>query len=1070
MRVIFKQYIEKRIDMACDRNITTNDRSFDCFLPLYTDSTSDNDRQYGSRFSVNSNTNVETRFMDVDRLQNDLEQTTIMMDSHVDNFKRFMKSVHESFYKNFNIATVTNQQISRISKAVNITNQTFAALDLWLSVFSDHVTELYDEIEIYQNSKTKIVLIMNKIKQQETSLRTDMVVKFKRDEAFKQSLYSERNRLVKTENSIRSKLHSLNNYYAKFERGLIPADRKSEKMINLKTILKVADMIYGTTTKLTDLQLDIIRSINSKPTSIIYHSERVPNVRERVSKPLKYIATEDTNDQTTVNKQPVNKDYEMLDLSSPNDSVTNDNTVTQRPSLLSGQSAETARDDTPLETLLFETNDRVVKQSDANNRNKSTRSECINMWANQLQDAGMLLSVPDDNSHAVNDPTVSSIRSQIDDGVRNVRTLEQELRPFILESVRLQLDKETGLNVVDKQIQETAISAELDRQLRLRATEMKDQVTKLQKEYESQVNSLTMDLTNSKRLAESLKIENNKIQEALNRQLEVSDKTLIEMNSRLDKQTAQYNELRDKYTNLRSELRSSLDEREQNHQLTDAELTSKNTIIQSLQIEQEKMRNALEGCLGELQDTRDIMNREKDKNKNLLEKLKERQSEKTVLEQKFTDEINALQEREKKLKNQLYDNKTRIDLLTRESQSTLGEQCGQQMLELEKKSQDFQKKYELLENVHRKKLEDTVQRLNDEMMRNTEIVTSTMQKKIDILKTNNKNLETDYILKLEKIQSNKDNQDRQENEQLRVMLCDKDQRILELSRALDDTQKIAQTLQSLNVNINQTIEDVATTELNYETTLKSGITKKLRNTRYARNRKTPYPTQVIETLDTGDVGSKLVRVVDGMLVQAQQQQNNLEPPRLYTITDPLNIDQLQAIIDKIWIYIGNLSRDEYHVQSKRVITSITFKDFKTVQSSKMDVSTFAPLDLFRYMGKGEYATTNALFILSEYWFYYERNVQFVHACIERACWTVLTITMLKDLASKIVTNTPDNVYKKYIEKKETSSDRHEIIKLRDVFNNITTDDTYNVERFKILYTDYKRSIDERTKLHVDRVL
>lgn len=1112
--------------MACTGNITGNDRNFDCFLPLYDDvgRSLDNDRRYGSRFNVNDNTTVEIRFMDVDGLQNDLEQITIMMDSHVDNFKRFMKSVHESFYKNFDIETVTNQQISRISKAVNITNQTFAALDLWLSVFSDYVSELYEDIEKYQNSKTKIVLIMNRIKQQETLSRTDTVVKFKRDEVFKQSLHSERNRLIKIENSIRSKLQNLNNYYAKFERGLIPADRKSNKMINLKTILKVADMVYGTKTKLADLQLEIIRNINSKPTSIIYRSESVPNVRERVSRPLKYIGTNDNinNDRTSGNDgnlgpSVVGEDYDMLDLSAPNELI--DPSLTSQPNTSEIRSQlqpstsrdEGTRNDSTSETLLFETTDRNVKvlpvststsdderqqRSVTNNaKNKYTRNEYINMWANQLQDAEMLLTDPNDESTgAVDDGSAassSSVRSQIEKGIKQVRTLEQELRPIILENVRLQLYKRVNLNAVDEKIRENKISAELDRQLRLRAADLRDRENQLQRKYELQINELTADLANSTKLLDSLRAENKQVQDSLNRQLSESDKTLSEINTRYDKQTAQYNELRDLYSKLQSDLRSSINDREHSEQLTDVELTNKNTIIRDLENEQLKTRDALERCMEELQESRETMNREKTKNKNLSEILKERQNEKTILEQKHKDELDALRERETTLKAQLNDSRNRIDLLNRESKLSLDAQYGQQMSELKKKSQEFQKKYELQEIAYREKLDEKVRQLNDEMMKSTELITSTMQQKIDDLKASNDKLEIEYRVQLEKLKTNMDNQDRQENERLRLLLCEKDQRIAEISRSRDDAENRAQHLQSLNDNIDQIIEDVTKSELYpypednvVGKATKSGLSKKLRNPPYKKDKhmtrsvvdntsskkRTSGPSSYEES--RVDVDFKLERTLDDMLAHAKLPQNydTYSPPRLYTIAEPLNIDRLQVIIDQIWLYIGNLSRDEYYIQRERIINSITFDNIKTVQPSPTDVDNYAPSDLFRYMGKGEYAATNVIFILSEYWFYYERTARFVHACIERACWTALTITMIKEFASKIVINTPDRRYAEYLEKRKTLSDHHDIIKLNNIFNNIVTDDTYNVERFNILRTNYQRSVDQQLKRRLDRVL
>lgn len=85
--------------------------------------------------------------------------------------------IHEEFYNKFNTSKATNLQITRISKAVNIMNQTFSALDLWISSFTDRVLDLYEEIEKYQNSKIKVITIRNMIKYQESSMRSEPVVK-----------------------------------------------------------------------------------------------------------------------------------------------------------------------------------------------------------------------------------------------------------------------------------------------------------------------------------------------------------------------------------------------------------------------------------------------------------------------------------------------------------------------------------------------------------------------------------------------------------------------------------------------------------------------------------------------------------------------------------------------------------------------------------------------------------------------------------------------------------------------------------------------------------------------------
>lgn len=1074
--------------MTCVGNITDNDRSFDCFLPLYNDGTSDNDRYYGTRFNVNFNTKVETRFMDVDRLQSDLEKTLGIMDTQIDNFKRYMKSVHEKFYKNFNVNAATNSQISRISKAVNITNQTFSALDLWMSTFSDYITELYDEIEKYQNSKTKIIVIMNKIKQQDVSSRTDAVVKFKRDEAFKQSLNSERNRLINVENSIRSKLYSLNNYYAKFERGLIPADRKSNKVINLKSILKVADLVYGTSTKLTDLQLDIIRNINNKPTSIIYHNQRMPNVLERVSKPLNYVKP--VNDDG----QPEN--YEMIDLST-NDTTADRNVVENQRQMFKDTTPINSNGGT-IDDLLFETNDEFVR-NDVTEKQKvvdkdvTLRQKSLNMWINQVQDAEMLLT--DETTTAISDTDTneSQIRSEIDRGIEQIRTLEKELRPVILENVRIRMDKQANLNDIDEKMRENMISAELDRQLRVRAAEMRDRENEMRNEYERKITELNENLASSTRTIESLKRENQEAMEKLKRQLDESDKRMNDIQTRFDERTKQYEELRVKLSKLRSDLQSTQNEREQTNQLTDTELTEKNRIIRELEEQQKVTNTALETCMVELEQLHGIAEREKTKNDNLLKNLKERQNEKTKLEQRFADEIEAFRERERTLKTQLNDNKNRIDLLTRESQAALSKipQYEQTITELTKKYQDLQKKYENTELTHKRELDEKIQQLNEEMLKNTDLLTHTMQKKINDLTEIKNNLEMEYQANLEKLKTSMDNQDRQENERLRTELYDRDRRIDELSRALDDVQQRARIVQSVNVDIDKTIDTAIVGET--RETPRSGKVKIKKNRNllpYQKNRtnrdrridddvvaSVVNDVPVLNVANVAEhesantianvVTDKLVRAIDG--VTRSSQQTDPSDSRLYTIVEPLSVDTLQLFIDKIWLYIGTLSRDEYNVQRLHVINGIKFEDIKTIQPSSTDFDTYGPSKLFDYMAKGVYAANNAILILSKYWLYYERTAQFIHACLERACWTLLTIVELKELVSKIVLNTPDRVYAEYMENKK-NPDRYQLIELQNIFYNVPADDTYNVERFKILYKEYDKSIDENVARKVARKL
>lgn len=1061
--------------MTCVGNITDNDRSFDCFLPLYNDGTSDNDQHYGTRFSVNSNTKVETRFMDVDRLQSDLEKTLDIMDTQIDNFKRYMKSVHEKFYKNFNINAATNSQISRISKAVNITNQTFSALDLWMSTFSDYVTELYDEIEKYQNSKTKIIVIMNKIKQQDVSSRTDVVVKFKRDEAFKQSLNSERNRLVNLENSIRSKLYSLNNYYAKFERGLIPADRKSGKVINLKSILKVADLVYGTSTKLTDLQLDIIRNINNKPTSIIYHNQRVPNVLERVSKPLNYVKP--VNDEQTEN-------YEMIDLSANDADASRD-------------FGETSHDTSPpidgnggaVNDLLFETNDATSdtkKQRKIVDKDGTRRQKSLNMWINQVQDAEMLLT---DEPTTAADTNGSQIRYEIDRGIEQVRTLEKELRPVILENVRIRMDKQARLNDIDEKMRENMISAELDRQLRVRAAEMRDRENEMRNEYERKITELNENLSSSTKTIESLKRENQEAAKKLQRQLDESDEKMKDIQTRFDERTTQYEELRVKMSRLRSDLQSTQNEREQSNQWTDTELTEKNKTIRELEEQQKVTNTALETCMIELEELHGIAEREKTKNDNLLKNLKERQDEKIKLEQRFADETEAFRERERTLKAQLNDNKNRIDLLTRESQASLSKvpQYEQTITELTKKYQDSQKKYENAELAHKQELDEKIQQLNEEMLKNTDLLTHGMQKKINDLTAIKNNLEIEYRVNLEKLKTSMDNQDRQENERLRAELYDRDRRIDELSRALDDVRQRAQTVQLVNIDIDKTIDTAIVGEASQSGKVKI---KKNRNVlpyqknRTNRNRRNDddvtatvvNDVPVIDVVATAGVDEresvnvvtdKLVRAIDD--VTRSSQQTDPSDSRLYTIVEPLSVERLQLFIDKIWLYIGTLSRDEYDVQRIHVVNGIKFENIKTIQPSSTDFDTYSPSKLFDYMGKGSYAANNAILILSKYWLYYERTAQFVHACLERACWTLLTIVELKELVSKIVLNTPDRVYTEYAENIK-NLDRYQLIELQNIFYNVPADDACNVERFKILYNDYDRLIDENVAKTVARKL
>jgi len=257
-------------------NITNNDNEFLKYNDLYMVK-----GEYdtpGIRIDSIPDVNATFKFLNIELLQDDLQQSVIDVEEHIDNFKNNIFQVQTNFANSFNLHRVPAMVRSKLNKGIKITKQILSALDLWLVTYNDSLVNVFLVIDKYNKIKNDLVLLKYKIEDRSADIVDMEPLKFyKLKESYVRTLKRERTKLTSAENDIRKNLFDIITYINTFNRGIIPIGPNSTESININLINNATKMIYGEIIPWEQLQIAISKRNDGGSVNILYNPRSVPD-------------------------------------------------------------------------------------------------------------------------------------------------------------------------------------------------------------------------------------------------------------------------------------------------------------------------------------------------------------------------------------------------------------------------------------------------------------------------------------------------------------------------------------------------------------------------------------------------------------------------------------------------------------------------------------------------------------------------------------------------------------------------------------------------------------------------
>lgn len=266
-------------------NIRSNDNEFiDNFPRLYMTSGERVNFTRSANFSIGPRLRVDANFLNVERLQTDLQEALDGVHEYVDVFKNEIHDAHERFVSEYSLDSGGSADtVVRISKLLNLTKQAVSAMDIWVMKFQDKLMIIYEHIGKYSKARDQFTIIKSKVDAQPAL--DSVVAQHRRSQSYSRTLTAAQNRLITAETAIRTALFELASSISAFKRGYVPVgNSKKKKYLNLKNLIKVAEMVYGNVTPLHGLQEKIVERLNRTPVHIRYSANTVPDIRQDIAR------------------------------------------------------------------------------------------------------------------------------------------------------------------------------------------------------------------------------------------------------------------------------------------------------------------------------------------------------------------------------------------------------------------------------------------------------------------------------------------------------------------------------------------------------------------------------------------------------------------------------------------------------------------------------------------------------------------------------------------------------------------------------------------------------------------
>ncbi|KAE9522040.1 hypothetical protein AGLY_017560 [Aphis glycines] len=219
------------------------------------------------------------KFLNTDRLQNDLKQSSVDVQKRIERYKSNIYAMQTDFVRRFDVNAASSTIRNNLNKAVQLTKQVLSALDLWLITYNDELVNVFQAINVYDGIRNNLTVLKFKIEDGTDVSTMDALKFYKLKASYARTLARERMKLMNAENDIRKHLFRVISYINAFNLGVIPSGKNSDKSsVNINSINNANKMIYGETIPWEALQVAIAQRKDGGPVRWTLDPKRVPNV------------------------------------------------------------------------------------------------------------------------------------------------------------------------------------------------------------------------------------------------------------------------------------------------------------------------------------------------------------------------------------------------------------------------------------------------------------------------------------------------------------------------------------------------------------------------------------------------------------------------------------------------------------------------------------------------------------------------------------------------------------------------------------------------------------------------
>lgn len=176
--------------------ITGNENTIYCPHPPCTHSNgSDPFSLLNLKFIAGTNVKIDFSFIDTDILQESLTRLLLRLKTWSSNYFTVINSQHEKLLKQKNIEEFSDRDLKYLDRAIVQTKRARSAITLWSVRIQTFVSEIFDLIERYVDSRQKVAILKDRM-EYAINDQFDPVATMKRSRSFARTARNERRKLL----------------------------------------------------------------------------------------------------------------------------------------------------------------------------------------------------------------------------------------------------------------------------------------------------------------------------------------------------------------------------------------------------------------------------------------------------------------------------------------------------------------------------------------------------------------------------------------------------------------------------------------------------------------------------------------------------------------------------------------------------------------------------------------------------------------------------------------------------------------------------------------------------------